>query len=141
MIALNYDKAVSDGLSLFNMSEGHRAYTVSDLQTYLILPIKYNTIRLYYRDDQPIGLVTWCWLSEENSNLFLNGKYHPTEEDHDSTKRTGKELWGMELIAPYGDARRIMRLIRSECLETYGMSDVHWRRFHDQTRKRKRKFR
>ena len=140
MIELDYDKAVSDGLSLFNLSDSHRNYTVRDLQTYLILPIKYNTIRIYYRDDQPVGLVTWCWLSKENSKLFLDGKYHPTEEDHDITKSANKELWGMEFITPYGDARQVTRLLRILFVELYGPSDVHWRRFHDQTKKRKRKF-
>lgn len=140
MIIVDKNKVIADSLSLFSKSEDHQRYTVSDLQTYLLLPVQYNTIRLYYTGDTPVGLVTWCWLSPENSEKFLADNYHPTPDDHDKDKRHGKELWGMELIAPHGHVRQVLRAINKECVETYGESEVHWRRFHDRTRKHKRKF-
>lgn len=140
MLEVDRNKIIADSLELFNQSEEHRKYTVSDLQTYLLLPVEWNTIRIYYSGEKPVGLVTWCWLSPDNSAKFLEGKYHPTPEDHDKDKRHGKELWGMELIAPHGHTRQVLRAINNECVETYGESEVHWRRFHDRTRKHKRKF-
>lgn len=140
MIIVDKNKVIADSLYLFNESEDHQKYTVRDLQTYLLLPVEYDTIRLYYTDDRPVALVTWCWLSPENSQKFLADSYHPTPEDHDKDYRHGKELWGMELIAPHGHVRQVLRAINNECVNTYGESEVHWRRFHDRTRKHKRKF-
>jgi hemolysin-activating ACP:hemolysin acyltransferase len=131
---------LADALRLFNQSEAHRDYTVADLQTYLLLPAEYETIRVYYSGESPVGLVTWCWMTPENSQKFLDGKYHPSPQDHDHALSEGKELWGMEFIAPYGHTRQVMREIKKVCLEKYGESDVHWRRFYSKDQKRKRKF-
>ena len=64
--------------------------------------------------DKPVGLVTWCWMSSTNSSNFLQDNYHPSEEDFQFDDVEGKELWGLELIAPYGHTRQVMRLIYNE---------------------------
>lgn len=140
MRTVDRNKIIVDSLYLFNQSDSHRLYTVADLQTYLLTPVKYNTIRVYYAGEEPVGLITWCWLTPNDSRLFLENKYHPSEDDHDKDSRDGKELWGMELIAPHGHTRQVLRAIHKEYVQTYGESEVHWRRFHDRTRKHKRKF-
>ncbi len=137
---LEYNKAVADGIYLFSQSDKHRTYTVSDLDTYLLLPIKYNRIRYYYSSGTPVGLITWCWMSRDSSAKFLQDRYHPTPEDYADDTREDKELWGLEFISTDGQARRMMRLIKQELVETYGHSKVHWRRFYDRTTKRQRKF-
>lgn len=141
MVQLNQDKILADSIKLFSLSPAHRQYTIADLDTYLLLPIKYGTIRLYYRGDTPIGLTTWCWMHEDKARLFLEGKYHPTDDDFNPENRGGKELWGMEFIAPYGDTRQMFKLLRDTSLNLYQTEDVYWRRDYDLTKKRKGKFR
>ena len=140
MKVISREAMLADALDLFYLSLPHRRYTVADLQTYLMLPLRYNTLRVYYLDDVPVGLVTWCWMTEENGKAFLQDKYHPTPEDHDSSLRDGKQLWGVEFITPYGHARPVMNQIKQECVETYGQSDIYWRRFSNRTHKRRGKF-
>ena len=70
--------AVVDGISLLELGDIHSYYTPSQVNTFLLLPIEHDKIRIYYEDDKPVGLITWCWLSTTKSNLFLNDKYQPT---------------------------------------------------------------
>ncbi len=111
----------------------------SDVYRYLIAPIKYNRIRLYYQEDKPIGLVTWCWLSKEDGQRFLNNDYYITESDYVSD--TNEELWGIELLAPYGNARQVFSLIRKEHTNVYGSNEkVNWRRLHEPSKRHTREF-
>ena len=136
---IDNNKALADGLELFKNSKWHKVYNVDDVYRYLIAPIKYNRIRLYYQEDKPIGLVTWCWLSKEDGQRFLNNDYYITESDYVSD--TNEELWGIELLAPYGNARQVFSLIRKEHTNVYGRNEkVNWRRLHDPSKRHTREF-
>ena len=131
--------AVVDGISLLELGDTHSYYTPSEVNTFLLLPIEHNKIRIYYEDTKPIGLITWCWLSTTKSNLFLNDKYQPTAEDY--KQDTSDDLWGMEFIAPFGHTRKMMRSIRKTTTELYGTANqVHFRRFYNRNKLHKRMF-
>jgi|TARA_R110000823_G_scaffold152465_2_gene283448 hemolysin-activating ACP:hemolysin acyltransferase len=136
---IDNNKALADGLELFKNSKWHKVYNVDDVYRYLIAPIKYNRIRLYYQEDKPIGLVTWCWLTKEDGQRFLNNDYYITESDYVSD--TNEELWGIELLAPYGNARQVFSLIRKEHTNVYGRNEkVNWRRLHEPSKRHTREF-
>mgnify|MGYP000441452855 CR=1 FL=1 len=134
-------KAVLDGLRLLEVGDIHSKYTPNEVISYLLYPIEHNRLRLYYIDNRPIGLCTWCWLSPTKANLFLNDKYTPTEEDY-SLENPGVDyqLWGIEFIAPYGHTRKMMRTLRNEHKELYGTTKVHFRRFYDRNKLHRRTF-
>ena len=90
--------------------------------------------------DKPVGLVTWCWMSSSNSSKFIQGNYHPSEEDFKYDDIEGKELWGLEFIAPYGHTKQVMRLIYDEVGKTYGKQPVNWRRSHSRDKRRTKRF-
>ena len=124
------NKALADGLELFRQSKWHKIYHVDDIYRYLIAPIKYNRIRLYYQEDKPIGLISWCWLDKEAGKRFLKSEYYITEDDYVSEDK--EELWGIELIAPYGHTRQIVSKLRREHQQTYKRKEkINWRRLHD----------
>tara|TARA_R110000822_G_scaffold21541_3_gene68067 strand:+ start:412 stop:834 length:423 start_codon:yes stop_codon:yes gene_type:complete len=134
---IDYNTALSDGLELFRQSKWHKNYNVEDIYRYLIAPIKYNRIRLYYQYGKPIGLVTWCWMSKESGQKFLNNDYYITENDYVSD--TKKELWGIELIAPYGNVRQVVNLTKKEYAAVYGRDEkIHWRRLHEPNKRHTR---
>ena len=136
---IDYNTALSHGIELFRQSKWHRDYNVEDIYRYLVSPIEHNRIRLYYEYDKPIGLVTWCWLSKEDGKKFLDNNYYITDKDYVSDK--DEELWGIEFIAPYGNARQVMRLIRKEHADVYGRNEkVHWRRLHEPNKRHTREF-
>jgi len=136
---IDYNTALSDGLELFRQSKWHKNYNVEDIYRYLIAPIKYNRIRLYYQYGKPIGLVTWCWLSKEDGKKFLDNNYYITDKDYVSDMN--EELWGIELLAPYGNARQVFSLIRKEHTNVYGRNEkVNWRRLHEPSKRHTREF-
>ena len=134
---INDNEALSHGIELFRQSKWHREYKVEDIYRYLIAPIKNNKIILYYQHKKPIGLVTWCWLSKQDGQKFLSNNYYITENDY--LLNTGEELWGIEFIAPYGNVRQVMNLIKKEHSVVYGHNKkVHWRRLHEPSKRHTR---
>ena len=132
-------KALADGLELFKQSKWHKVYNLNDIHRYLIAPIKYNRIRLYYQEDKPIGLVTWCWLTKEAGSNLLQNQYHITEEDYIADDK--EELWGIEFVTPYGNAREVMSMIRKEHNKLYQRQEkINWRRLHDPAKRHIREF-
>jgi hemolysin-activating ACP:hemolysin acyltransferase len=140
MKQLSKSQALEDGLELFRQSESHSRYRVTDIYTYLQLPIKHHKIRIYYEFNKPVGLITWCWLSDTDAELFLQDKYHPTESDYEYDSPMSKQLWGMEFIAPYGHTRQMIRAIKRSIEETHGPQKVNWRRFHSRDKRRTKRF-
>ena len=133
-------EALVDALELFRASPSHSRYNVKSIYTYLQLPIKHKTIKIYYESGKPVGLITWCWLKKEDADLFLQDRYHPTEEDHSLDLPDSRELWGMEFIAPYGHTKQMVRAIKQSIEERYGPQKVHWRRFHSRDKRRAKRF-
>mgnify|MGYP003114231615 FL=1 len=128
----NNNKILADGLELFKQSYWHRLYNVNDIYRYLIAPIKPNRIRIYYQNNKPIGLITWCWLDKDSGRAFLKGDYYITEEDYIVDNK--EELWGIEFIAPYGHTKQIISLMRKEYHSIYQRKEeINWRRLHDPT--------
>lgn len=121
------DKALDDARYLFMQSKWHKAYTPDEFYAYLVLPCNKNMIRLYYVNERPVGLVTWVWFTPKQGEEFLDFKYLPIEDDYEY--KEGRELWGIEFIAPFGHARQVMRAIRKETENIYGPDKmVKWRR-------------
>ena len=127
---INNNKALADGLELFRQSKWHKVYNVEDIYRYLIAPIEHKRISLYYQEDKPVGLVTWCWLDKESGKGFLNKEYYITEADYVEDNK--EELWAIEFIAPYGHTRQVMTMLRKEYHDTYQRKEkINWRRLHD----------
>jgi cytolysin-activating lysine-acyltransferase len=127
MIKVN-NGAVLEGLFLFTVSENHNHYSVTDFFQYFVYPLMYNKARLY-RDEagKPIGVFTYCFLSKEKAEAFLNEEYTILEEDYIADD--GDEIWGVEFIAPYGHAKQMVADLKREYAEKYGQPrPVFWRR-------------
>jgi len=135
-------KAIGDSLGLLTKGDIHSTYTPSEVISYILLPINTNRFRLYYIDEKPIGLITWCWLPPDKAQRFLEDTYTPTSKDYELENPGGDyQLWGIEFIAPYGHALKLMRAIRREHKELYGTtSQVHFRRFYDRQKLHRRTF-
>lgn len=125
-------KAVVDCLFLFNQSEVHRLYTLSEFNHYCIFPLIHQKARLFYDGDKPIGFVSWAWLTEDEADAFLSEMWIPPEE---VSKRPDViddryQLWGVEFIAPYGHTTQVMRGMRQHSQSVLGKRvPANWRRF------------
>ena len=123
-------QSVLDGLFLFNQSQEHSGYCIWEFNNYFIYPLLHGKVRLFYEDNKPIGLVTWCFLSEERSQQFADEEIVLEEDDYLANE--GDQLWGVEFIAPYGHARTIMRRMKELHREVYpneyNQRPVRWKR-------------
>ena len=139
---LDYNTAVADGLSLFINSTPHKRYTLEDINTYLVLPIKNNRVRIFYNQESaPVGLITWCWLTEDKAQKLLKYEYNPVQEDYEDTDIEDKQLWGLDFISTTGKARQMISSLKKEHLEVYGKAPIaRWRRFSDPTKAHKKEF-
>ena len=123
---------VLDCLYLFNKSEDHRLYTLVEFNNYCLFPLIHKKARLFYDGDQPVGFVSWAWLTAEEADEFLSERWMPDEavwKRPDSVDGM-YHLWGMDFIAPFGNALTVMRGMRKHSKHLYGTNvPVHWRRF------------
>lgn len=128
-MTLDLKQAVLDGLYLFSNSKDHRHYSISEFLSYLVYPVLHNKIQFFYEDGKPVGLVTWCYLSNEKAQAFKDDEYILQEEDY--LAESGDQLWGIEFIAPFGTHTfKIMRRMKEVHRDRYGSTrTVYWRRF------------
>jgi len=130
MGSMSNSTAVVDSLYLLNQSDFHKQYTLSQFNSFIVYPILQDKIRIYYSDGKPISLVTWCWFTGEEAKQFLTGEFVPEERHY--ARNVMDQLWGIEFIAPFGDARQTMRNMRELSRRLYGPKEtVHFRRYYN----------
>lgn len=123
-----YNSLVVDGLKLFGLSNFHRNYTLKEFTNYFLYPLRHKKIRFFYEGKVPIGLVTWCFLSNEKSEAFFKDEYVIQEEDYRANE--GDKLWCIEFIAPFGDALKVARGMQQHFRNLYpGKHKTSWKRF------------
>ena len=122
--------AFLDGLFLFSVSDSHKSMPLSAFFKNCVCPMQHDKARFFYDSKgQVVGLFTWVFLSKEKAKKFLAGEYIIQEEDY--KKEDGDELWGLDLIAPYGHARKMVAALKKEYADKYGTPrTIHWLRLH-----------
>ena len=124
-------QSILDGLYLFNQSPDHRIYTLVEFNHFLVFPVLHQKARFFHEEGKPVGLVTWCWLTEQEADEFLAECFMPDEEHYRRPDDTQDQyqLWGIEFIAPFGHACQIMRAMREFHNTQRGSKEkVRWRR-------------
>jgi cytolysin-activating lysine-acyltransferase len=123
---------VLDCLYLFNKSDDHRLYTLAEFNSYCLFPLLHKKARLFYDGDQPVGFVSWAWLTEEEAEEFLSEMWIPEEEvwKRPDVIDDQYQLWGIDFIAPFGHSTKVMRGMMKHSQSVLGKRiPAHWRRF------------
>jgi cytolysin-activating lysine-acyltransferase len=123
---------VLDCLYLFNKSDDHRLYTLAEFNSYCLFPLLHKKARLFYDGDQPVGFVSWAWLTEEEAQEFLSERWMPDEEvwKRPDVIDDQYQLWGIDFIAPFGHSTKVMRGMMKHSQSVLGKRiPAHWRRF------------
>jgi hemolysin-activating ACP:hemolysin acyltransferase len=125
----DHNKSIVDGLYLFGLSEHHSGYIIPEFHHYFTYALLHNKARLFYSNNKPVGVVTWCFLDDDKAEAFADEAYLIEEDDYIAEK--GDQLWGIEFIAPFGHTRQMMRSMRDMVHKRYpSYSKVHWKRVH-----------
>ncbi|MCI4649477.1 toxin-activating lysine-acyltransferase [Phaeodactylibacter sp.] len=97
---------IGEVTSLLMLSKVHRKMQIRDISDIVLPPVHLNQFRIYRNSkEEPIGLVTWGWFSDEIEKKYLSGDVVLTFGEWNS----GKNLFFTDFIAPFGHAKKIFK--------------------------------
>lgn len=94
---------------LYSLSPIHRDWPISGIHRWLLPPLLNKQYRIYHRGTRPVGFVTWAWLSPKVEAAFVQNTRNLKPGDWTS----GDRLWSIDFIAPFGDAKHIIKDLRN----------------------------
>ena len=96
--------------SLMLASEVHKKYLIDDIGATFLPAIHLNQFRIYRnKNNDPVGLVTWAFLSDELDKKYQKGGVKLRLEDWNG----GNNGWIVDFIAPFGHAKQIIKDLRN----------------------------
>ena len=87
---------LEDALHLWTTVEPYDGFPSATIAWRLIPAIENDQIRLFYRDSECVGLITWAFMTEEE---FDSREYSGVEI---FSRREGEIMVFVDMIAPYG---------------------------------------
>lgn len=102
-------KLVNDLIPLIQKAPNyHKDYNSSEIITWFINPILINQYFTIYEDNKLLAFLTYGTLNTQAENKWLTKGYDFTLSDWAS----GKNLWLIDCIAPYGHAPKVCKIAR-----------------------------
>lgn len=95
-------------VSLFGNSRLHLGYTVADIATYVLAPMRLKQYMIFRTKKGPVAYIAWAYLSDQVAALYEAGEREIQPDDW----KGGSQLWFVEFVAPYGHAQRIIDELR-----------------------------
>lgn len=110
---------------LMSHSDLHSEWTALDVYHWIMPPVALGQYVLFKEAGRPVAMATWAFVDDEVHRVLRSNErpLHPAEW------QGGKNIWVMDLIAPFGHARRIVRELRNVAVRD-GLENmtVHWKR-------------
>lgn len=86
-------------------------------------PMALGQAMLFMRDEQPVGVVTWAFVSDEVLSDLMKGDRGVAPNEW----RCGGNLFFADFVVPYGDTAGVMRQVRSKFRDILGNGvRGHW---------------
>lgn len=104
--------AVSDLVSMQFLcmeSDFHREMPLDQVLSWLATPIQLGQYLMFADNDKVIGFITWAWLDEKTEEKLMNW-----ERFDPSDWVSGKILWFIDYVAPFGHSKEIRKYLRHE---------------------------
>jgi len=111
MIILNetHTKIIGEVTLLMTVSSLHKQHPINFINYFILPPIYLNQFRIYRIKNQPVGWVSWAFLSDElEKELIENFRILNLDE-----WKIGKNVFIMDFIAPFGHARKITQDLKN----------------------------
>jgi cytolysin-activating lysine-acyltransferase len=94
-----------DIISLMAHSSIHKNWSLSEIIRVTVPPLMLNQCRVFKKNGKPIAYISWAFFNEASVKAYIKG----TRKLQLSDWNSGKELWAMDFIAPFGDVAKIIR--------------------------------
>ena len=122
---MNNSEALGRMVWLMGHSRHHASYKVSDIYRLILPAIANYQYRVWDGENNPQGFMIWAWLTDEASENYERGSVHITGQDFVG----GNNLWIVELVMPFGNAKQMMFEARKHLICLYGKGTIlHGRR-------------
>lgn len=100
---------VLDGVKLFLKSHTHRDnYTLQDIDTFLLTPLRHGKLKVFYEAGKPVGLVSWSFLNSSQEREYLDTGLI----DKSVFSSTEGTLWCLDLISAGKTPREMVSYLR-----------------------------
>lgn len=87
---------------LCGKSPYHQKFTSGHILAYFVPALKLGQFKIYYKNMNPVAVVSWAFLSDEVSELFAKGEYVLNMDDFNC----GKNVWLTDFVVA-GDNQNI----------------------------------
>jgi hemolysin-activating ACP:hemolysin acyltransferase len=96
------------------VSSARRAELIHELGIHLWPAVRLNQIAfLFNSKGAPVAFATWAFVTDEVAQLLQSDPKYRLDL---SEWNEGDQLWLVDFVAPFGDARNLIRKIRATCL-------------------------
>jgi hemolysin-activating ACP:hemolysin acyltransferase len=109
---------IEDVLKLMLQSDVHKKWFIHDLERLILPAIEAGKMKVFHEDDKPMGLYSHAFLSPEAAKGYLL-KTRKIQAGDWSTDHESGDLYIMDFIAPYGNARGIARMVQKDLMDRY----------------------
>lgn len=104
-------EALGSAVWLWMHSATHRNFPLHTLSALLLPAIKHRQFVLASEAGRPVFYLAWANLSAEAEQRYLqNHPIHMPDQDWNS----GERMWVLDLVAPFGHARKLVRLLQRQ---------------------------
>lgn len=93
---------------LYSMSELHRNWAFNSIHHWILPALQRKQYRIYHRGKKPVGFVSWAYLDAETEQAYVR----KTTSLRSDGWRSGDRLWLIDFIAPFGDAKEILKELK-----------------------------
>lgn len=101
---------------LMIQSKRHRySLFLADLEWLVMPPIMEKQFRIFHQDGKPVGVALWAFVSKETDERLAQGASRLKVDEW----KSGNEIWLMDIIAPFGQADKMIEELRSTSLENH----------------------
>jgi cytolysin-activating lysine-acyltransferase len=104
-------RMVGAAMLLMTRAPGYRELTTAEVEGRVLPAITANQARVFLYGLQPLGLVTWAYLSAEAEAQLLGGGLPRPD-----AWSTGDRVWIIDVVAPFGGGQAMLDKVRREAL-------------------------
>lgn len=93
---------------LYMHAPSHKHLFVADIEWMIVPPMTLNQYKLYMKEEAPLAYASWAFVDEETEKRLLSGRVRLAPKEW----RSGDRLWLIDLIAPFGGGKDVLKDIR-----------------------------
>src|SRR5688572_12483265 len=88
----------------------HKNLFLSDLEWKVMVPVMLQQFRLFYDQQNPVGVIFWAYVNDEVAQTLASGDKRLRPQDW----RSGDTREVVVIIAPFGGAEEMMKDLREK---------------------------